>query len=317
MIDAYGRKIEYLRLSVTDKCNLRCRYCMPEEGVCKKHHEEMLCEEEMVMAVRAAAALGIRKVRITGGEPLVKKNICSICEKIAELDGIEEVCLTTNGTLLAEKADLLRKAGVKRINISLDTLCAKKYEQMTRRNEFEAAMKGFHAAIDAGFQRVKINTVLIGGFNEDEIRDLAELTRRYPVDVRFIELMPMYDSGDFKEQAYLSGERVLESLPEAVALPERDGVARCYQLPGAKGYVGLIRPVSSHFCKTCNRLRLTAEGGIRPCLHSPEEWQIKGLSYEEMVRQFERAILRKPAEHGELSAVCRSQAGKNMNQIGG
>ena len=191
MLDAYGRKITYLRLSVTELCNLRCRYCMPEDGVCKKRHEEMLTEEEMLCAVEAAASLGVTKLRITGGEPLVKRNILSICRRTAAVEGIGEVCLTTNGLLLPQLAQPLREAGVRRVNLSLDTLDEKKYTYITRRGSLRQALDGLEAALDAGFERVKINTVLIGGFNDDEIPALARLTQQYPVDVRFIELMPM------------------------------------------------------------------------------------------------------------------------------
>ena len=184
MKDAFGREIDYLRLSVTERCNLRCRYCMPEEGICKKRHEEMLTQEEMVRAVEAAAALGIRKVRITGGEPLVKKNLLAICEKVSRVEGIQEVCLTTNGTLLPRLAVPLREAGVQRLNISLDTLDPQKYAYITRRDEFYQAIRGIKAALSAGFGRVKINTVLIGGCNDDEIGALAALTLAYPLDVR-------------------------------------------------------------------------------------------------------------------------------------
>ncbi len=317
MKDCYGRNIEYLRLSVTERCNLRCRYCMPEEGICKKHQEEMLTEDEMVRAVEAAASLGITKVRITGGEPLVKKNILSICRRVSAVKGIREVCLTTNGTLLPELAQLLYEAGVRRINLSIDTLDPKKYEYMTRRQICGDMLGGFHAALEAGFESVKINTVLIGGFNEDEIRSLAELTKQYPADVRFIELMPMYDSGDFGEDAFIPCGRVLEYLPEAEPVSGSDGVAKLWRLPDARGNIGLISPVSNHFCGNCNRVRLTADGSLKPCLHSSEEFLIKGLDYQDMVKQFETAILAKPACHPTLSAVQRSRAGRNMNQIGG
>ena len=203
MIDRFGRDITYMRISVTELCNLRCRYCMPEDGVCKKAHEEMLTEDEMVMAIEAAASLGVRKLRITGGEPLVKKNIVSICRRAAEVPGIREVCITTNGTLLPELAKPLKDAGVSRVNISLDTLKPEKFRYISRVGEFSQAVSEIKAALDAGFDKVKLNSVLIGGFNDDEIRDLAELTLRYPMDVRFIELMPMYDSGDFGREAYL------------------------------------------------------------------------------------------------------------------
>jgi len=382
MIDNYGRTITYLRLSVTQLCNLRCRYCMPADGVCKKSHDEMLTQEEMLWAVRASADLGVSKVRITGGEPLVKKNIVSICGQTAGVPGINEVCLTTNGIMLPRLAADLKQAGVKRINISLDTLNEEKYNYITRTGNLGQALAGLEAALDAGFDKVKINSVLIGGFNDDEIRSLAELTLAYPVDVRFIELMPMYDSGDFGADAYISGRKVLDMLPELTAADsaenrkaghlsdfdmkmkptaacsaglymrtgqpaadrgkqagqeehrehaenvgyrteetnggyEEHGVARLYKLPGAKGCVGLINPLSAHFCNECNRIRITADGKIKPCLHSNAEYSIKGMNEEEMRTQIKAAILSKPQWHGELSAQNRSMAGRNMNQIGG
>ena len=191
MVDSFGRDITYMRVSVTELCNLRCRYCMPEEGICKKTHEQMLTEEEMITAIRAGASLGIRKLRITGGEPLVKNNILSICRRASQVPGIRELCITTNGTLLSALAGPLREAGVRRVNISLDTLDAEKFRYISRCGELSQAADGIRAALEAGFEMVKLNTVLIGGFNDDEIPALAELTRRYPLDLRFIELMPM------------------------------------------------------------------------------------------------------------------------------
>ncbi|MGM9563222.1 MAG: GTP 3',8-cyclase MoaA [Faecousia sp.] len=317
MLDAYGRKITYLRLSVTELCNLRCRYCMPEDGVCKKRHEEMLTEEEMLCAVEAAASLGVTKLRITGGEPLVKRNILSICRRAAAVEGIGEVCLTTNGLLLPQLAQPLREAGVRRVNLSLDTLDEKKYTYITRRGSLSQALDGLEAAIDAGFERVKLNTVLIGGFNDDEIPALARLTQQYPVDVRFIELMPMYDSGDFGPQAYLPGSVVTERLPKLKPQPDGDGVAKLYRLPGALGNVGIISPISAHFCGACNRIRLTADGKLKPCLHSTLEYSVKGLDFAGMQALLRQVILEKPRWHGELSVDHRSQAGRNMNEIGG
>ena len=186
MIDQFGRNITYLRISVTELCNLRCRYCMPADGVCKKDRADMLTEDEMIQAVEAAASLGITKLRITGGEPLVKKNIVSICRRAAAVPGIQEVCLTTNGILLPQLAKPLKAAGVRRLNLSIDTLNPEKYAYITRNGSLEDFWKGFHAAMDAGFEKIKLNAVLIGGFNDDEIEPLAELTRQYPVDMRFI-----------------------------------------------------------------------------------------------------------------------------------
>ena len=317
MIDRLGRDIRYLRISITELCNLRCRYCMPESGVCKKRHDEMMTEDETIEAVRAAAFLGVEKLRITGGEPLVKKNVLSICRRAAQVEGIREVCLTTNGVLLPELARRLKEAGVKRINISLDTLDPEKYADITRIGTLDRAMAGLEAALATGFEKVKINAVLIGGFNDQEIVPLAELTKKYPVDVRFIELMPMYDGGDFDRTAFIPCAEVLKQLPEAEEAAPDGGVARLYRLPGAQGNVGLISPVSAHFCGGCNRLRLTADGKLKPCLHSGVEYSLKGLDHDGMVEVMKEAIWNKPAWHGELDAVHRSRAGRNMNQIGG
>ena len=317
MIDSFGREIKYLRLSVTELCNLRCRYCMPEDGVCKKSHAQMLTQEEMLMAIRAAASLGITKLRLTGGEPLVKPNIVSLCQGAAATPGIRELCLTTNGTLLPKLAKPLQEAGVDRLNISLDTLQADKYRFITRRGELKEALDGIDAAQEAGFSSIKINTVLIGGFNDQEIRTLAELTLDRPIDLRFIELMPMYDSGDFGPEAFLPYTVVTERLPELEPAAADGGVAKLYRLPGAQGNIGLISPVSAHFCAECNRIRITADGKIKPCLHSSEEISIKGMSLEEMERTLRKAILEKPQWHGELSYSERSRANRNMNQIGG
>ena len=256
-------------------------------------------------------------IGITGGEPLVKKNILSICRRTAGVAGIQELCLTTNGLLLPELAKPLREAGVRRLNLSLDTLNDGKYAYITRIGRLEDFRAGLDAALEAGFEKIKLNAVLIGGFNDDEIVPLAELTKRYPVDMRFIELMPMYDSGDFDQTAFLPCTRVLEQLPEAVPVVQDGGVAKLYRLPGGMGNIGLISPVSAHFCGTCNRLRLTADGKLKPCLHSPDEYSLKGCSFEQMRAILAETIWNKPAWHGDLDAFHRSQAGRNMNQIGG
>ena len=316
MLDKFGREITYLRLSVTDLCNLRCRYCMPEEGVPKKDHAAMLTEDEMILAVEAAASLGITKLRITGGEPLVKKNILSICRRAARVPGIREVCMTTNGLRLPELAAPLRSAGVRRLNISLDTLDPDKYAQITRYGVLSDALAGIHAALEAGYDKIKLNAVLIGGFNDDEIEEMAKLTLRYPLDMRFIELMPMGENG-FGKEAYLPFTEVLRRLPELMPLPQEGGAAKLYRLPGAKGNVGLISPVSAHFCSGCNRLRLTADGKLKPCLHSAAEYPIKGLDKAGMSAVMEEAILGKPEWHGLLDYANRSQSARSMNRIGG
>lgn len=314
MTDLHGRTIEYLRVSVTDLCDLRCRYCMPSNGVCKKRHEDMLTEDELILAMETAAELGIRKIRLTGGEPLLKKNILSICRRAANIPGIRELCMTTNGTLLAPMAKQLREAGVRRLNISLDTLNAEKYATMTRTGDLSDALSGLEAALDAGFDKVKLNAVLMEGFNDDEIEDLAQLTVKYPVDVRFIELMPM--TAHFSEGRYLPCGAVLEKLPQLK--PEgTQGVARLYRLPDGQGRVGLITPVSDHFCARCDRLRLTADGRVKPCLHSREEFSLKGLDKAGMTGAFKKALSAKPLWHGELDEDHPSRAGRTMNCIGG
>ena len=293
MIDKYGRQIDYMRISVTELCNLRCRYCMPEEGIVKRDHEEMMTAEETIDAVKAAVSLGVKKIRVTGGEPLVKRGIVELCENIAAVDGVEELCMTTNGTLLPGYARELRAAGVDRVNISLDTLKADRYREITRIGE------------------------LMGGFNDDEIEDFVRLTIDRPLEVRFIELMPIGGGIEFEKARFISCVRVLESVPGLEPLDMTDGVAAMYALPGAKGRVGLIRPISCDFCEGCNKIRLTADGMLKPCLHSGAEISIKGRSREEMTEVIREAILSKPQMRETLDAENPSHAGRNMNSIGG
>jgi len=317
MIDNYNRKINYLRVSVTELCNLRCRYCMPEEGIHKRDHEEMMTAEETLMAIESAAELGINKIRITGGEPLVKRGIVKLCKAIAEISGIEEVCITTNGILLPKFAENLKAAGVDRLNISLDTLDPEKFRYITRIGELQDVMNGMKAAEDAGFENTKINCVLMGGFNDDEIEDFVNLTREKPIEVRFIELMPIGGGLDFDKQQFVSCEEVLKRIPELAPLDQDGGVAKLYQLSGAPGRVGLIRPISCEFCEGCNKIRLTADGKIKPCLHSDQEISLRGLMQNEMTDMLKKAILDKPERREALDAENPSLAGRDMNQIGG
>lgn len=326
MQDNYNREIKYLRISVTERCNLRCRYCMPVDGVCKKTHDEMLTYEEILKVSRVAAKLGVKKIRLTGGEPLVKKDIVKLAADIKKINGIEELCITTNGVLLNDYAEDLKNAGVDRINISLDTLDEDKYKYITRIGKFDEAWHGIEKALNLGFKKIKINTVLIGGFNDNEVVDIASLTLKYPVDVRFIELMPMYDSGDFKENAFIKASVVVDKLKdkygddkieEVKDIKHKGQVARLYKIDGALGFVGLISAVSNHFCSECNRIRLTSDGKLKPCLHSNEEIPIKGLSEDEIEEKFKMAIQHKPKQHDVLSYTSRSHADRNMNQIGG
>ena len=317
MIDNYNRQINYLRVSVTDKCNLRCRYCMPEEGVLHREHKDMMTVEETFMAIKAAAELGINKIRITGGEPLVKRGIVNLCREVAEIQGIDEVCITTNGILLTQMAEDLKTAGVDRLNISLDTLDPEKFHYITRVGQLQDVLDGMEAAEKAGFENTKINCVLMGGFNDDEIEDFVDLTREKPIEVRFIELMPIGGGIGFDKQQFVSCEEVLKRVPELVSMETEDGVAKMYRIPGAPGKVGLIRPISCEFCEGCNKIRLTADGKIKPCLHSDQEIPLKGLMQDEMTETLRKAILDKPERREELDADNPSQAGRDMNQIGG
>lgn len=312
MKDACAREITYLRLSVTDLCDLRCRYCMPPEGVPKRPHSEICSVEELVEIVRQAAALGVRKVRLTGGEPLVRRGILDICRGIAALDGVEELCLTTNGTALSRLAAPLREAGVDRLNVSLDTLRPDRFAYMTRVGRLEDVLSGLEAAKAAGFTGTKLNVVLMKGFNEDEIPDFVDLTRREPLEVRFIELMPI---GQGTREDFLPAAAVLAACPELEAA-DVSGVARRYRVPGGVGLVGSIEPLSHCFCGSCDRIRVTADGRLKPCLHSEQEIPLRGLSGQALRRAIQEGIAAKPPRH-HLLETGHSEAGRMMNQIGG
>ena len=318
MKDRYGREISYLRISLTDLCNLRCLYCMPAEGVSKLQHRDILSIEEIEEIAAAAVSLGITKIRLTGGEPLVRRGIVELVRKLKALPGLEELTLTTNGILLPGLAQPLKDAGLDRINISLDTLDAEKYRRLTRVGSLEDALAGIRAAEAAGLTPVKLNAVLIGGVNDDEIPSLVELTRTRPFELRFIELMPIGAASPFPPEAYLPGETVLQRVPELRPEAHRPGsTARLYRLPGAVGCVGLISPVSCSFCSECNRIRLTADGYLKPCLHSDREFFLRGKHGEALKQAFCDAVNAKPEAHASLSAAERSEAGRNMNEIGG
>ena len=312
MKDACAREITYLRLSVTDLCDLRCRYCMPPQGVPKRPHDEICSVEELVEIVRQAAALGVRKVRLTGGEPLVRRDILDICRGIAAIPEVEELCLTTNGAALARLAKPLREAGVSRLNISLDTLRPERYAYITRVGRLEEALRGLKTAKEAGFTGTKLNVVLMKGFNDDEIPDFLDFSCRYPVEVRFIELMPI---GEGRNAQFLPADAVLESHPFLRPL-EGSGVARRYRSPGGRGTVGLIEPMSHRFCASCDRIRVTADGKLKPCLHSRQEISLRGLSGEALRLAIEAGIAAKPERH-YMNETGRSEADRRMNQIGG
>lgn len=315
MNDKFGRDIYYLRLSVTDLCNLRCVYCMPEEGVEKRCHSDILTIEEIEEIVRATVACGIRKVRVTGGEPLVRKGIIDICRRISSIPEIQELCITTNGTLLPQYASQLKEAGVKRLNISLDTLNDEKYKMITRTGSLKDTLNGIDAALEAGFENIKINAVLIGGVNDSEIPALLDLTRNKSINVRFIELMPIGECAGWSHERFISNSKVLEAAPELSEVGS-SGVAKLYRLPGGVGTVGLISPISAHFCPTCNRIRVTADGKLKPCLHSSEEVNLRGVHGQALVDTIRSAVSIKPQKH-HLDENPSSESKRNMNAIGG
>ena len=314
MLDGCGRTIDYLRLSVTDLCNYRCRYCMPPEGVAKRDHGDILSLEELADIARAAVRLGVKKIRLTGGEPLVRRGIVELCRQLRTIPGLQELCLTTNGALLPQLAAPLREAGLDRLNISLDTLRPDRFAEMTRLGHLSDALAGIEAAEAAGFHDLKLDTVLIGGFNDDEIDDFINLTREHPWEVRFIELMPMGPCAEWDKARFLSGDTVLQKVP-ALQQIESCGVARRYRLPGAMGTVGLISPVNHDFCAQCRRIRVTADGKLKGCLHSAEELPLRGLHGKELEDAIRHGILQKPQRHHLTER--RSDTPRNMNQIGG
>lgn len=318
MKDQFGRKINYLRISVTDLCNLRCIYCMPKEGIPKIQHEDILSVEEIEEIVKIFVKLGVNKIRLTGGEPLVRKGILDIVERIGKLEGIRDFAMTTNGLLLKEYAKDLRALGLKRVNISLDTLDDKKYSSITRIGSLQRVMKGIEAAKEVGLTPIKINTVLVGGFNDDEIEDLVRLTEKEEIDVRFIELMPIGEAIKLKADHFLSNEIVLQRVPSLIKIDGEDpsSPAVYYKLPNGKGKIGLINPVSCKFCKNCNRVRLTSQGKLKLCLHSDVEIDLRealrrGQAIEKIIMD---AISKKPESHNLEDGVYVS---KKMYQIGG
>ena len=313
MKDRFGRNITYLRISVTDLCNLRCKYCMPERGVESLCHSDILSIEEIVEIVKIASKNGIKKIRLTGGEPLVRRGFINLCKEISKIDEIEDIAITTNGVHLKAMADELFENKVRRINFSLDTLVKEKYNDITRRNDFDKTMESLFYAIKKGF-RIKINVVLIGGFNNDEIEDFVNLANEYDLEVRFIELMQIGETANWSKDKFISNKIVLEKVPE-LEFDGVSGVAKIYKIKGQKGRIGLISPISCSFCEDCNRIRLTSDGKLKPCLHSKDEINLKGLSGEELEEVFKRGIYEKPEKHHLEDG--KSESARDMNKIGG
>lgn len=319
MKDNFGREISYLRISVTDRCNLRCQYCMPEEGIDSIGHENILTFENIERIVRAAAELGIEKYRITGGEPLARKGIVGLIDNLSKIEGVKELAMTTNGTLLADKAEALKKAGLHRVNVSLDTLNPTRYKHITRGGHLDEAIAGINAAMKVGLTPLKLNVVVMKGFNDNEIMDFVQLTYQHPYQIRFIELMPIGLATEGNEYGFISNEEVKKKLPMLTPVAEKNGVAEVFKYPGAMGTIGFISALSSHFCGECNKIRLTADGKLKTCLHSNQE-----IDLNETLKQGEdgllkevlqRAILKKEARH-HLNEGSKPIS-RDMNKIGG
>ncbi len=327
LVDAFGRMHTDLRLSVTDRCNIRCFYCMPAENVRFKPQKEILTFEECARFVRVAARLGIRSVRLTGGEPLVRQELAKLVAQLAAIDGIDDIALTSNGILLADQARELRAAGLERVNISLDALSEETFERITRRKGLLRVLDGIFAAIDAGFERIKLNAVSIRGLTEAEIVPLASFARQHGLELRFIEFMPLDADGGWVTDQVLSGEEVraviaTEIGPLApVVRADPSQPATDYAYTDGRGRVGFINPVTQPFCESCDRLRLTAEGKVRNCLFSTEEWDARsllrgGASDAELAELLHRCVKAKKAGHGINSAeFVRPE--RAMYQIGG
>lgn len=318
MIDSYGRDINYLRISVTDLCNLRCRYCMPEEGIIKMQYDEILRLEEIYELAKTFVSLGVNKIRITGGEPLIRKGIINLIENIGKLEGVKDFAITTNGIFLKKYAKDLKDAGLNRVNISLDTLDEKKYYDITKGGSLKDVLEGIEEAKRVGLTPIKLNTVLVGGFNDNEIEDFVNLTKNEEIDVRFIELMPIGQAKDWSLDKFISNKVVLEKVKDLTEITKEDisSPAKYYKLPNGKGRVGLINPISCKFCENCNRLRLTADGKVKPCLHSNDEIDLRTplRNGEDVKEIIVNLIKNKPKEHNlEHGEYIK----RNMTAIGG
>lgn len=323
--DRYERIIDYMRISIIDRCNLRCIYCMPSEGVKPIEHKEILSYEEIIRIVRIAAGLGVRKVRLTGGEPLIRKNLVYLISSINNIEGIEDISLTTNGLLLKKYARSLTSAGLRRVNVSLDSFRPDRYMEITRGGDINNVLEGIREAEEAGLLPIKINMVPIRGFNDDEIEEFARLTLKTSYHVRFIEFMPIGAKDIWSHEKYISTEEIKEKVSAIAPLfpvkARKAGPARYFRFEGAPGVIGFISPITHHFCNSCNRLRLTSDGKLRPCLFSETEIDLKsamrcGASDEEIERLLRLSIEIKPEGHSINHEKCFAHL-KPMSKIGG
>ena len=324
--DAFSRPITYLRVSVTDRCNLRCTYCMPEAGLPWIPKAEILSFEEIERIVAAAAAAGVHSIRLTGGEPLVRRDLASLVRALAAIPGIDDISLSTNGLLLAAQVVELREAGLRRVNISLDTLHADRFEAIARRPGLDRVLAGIDAANAVGLGPIKLNCVIMRGVNDDELLDFAELTRDRAIYVRFIEMMPVVENAGDQTDRYVSAKEMLARIGEREGLesvvgPGGNGPARYFAFPGARGAVGVISPLSHEYCDTCNRVRLTADGRLRLCLFGDYHIDLRtpvraGASRDELEALFRGGMLIKPERHhlqlGEPGSRMRA-----FSEIGG
>ena len=324
--DSFSRPITYLRVSVTDKCNLRCVYCMPESGLEWLKREELLSYEEIVDLVRAAASVGVRTIRLTGGEPLVRRDLHRLVSGISAIDGIDDIALSTNAVLLEEQLDDLVRAGLNRVNVSLDTLREDRFQAIARRPGLDKVLRGIDAAIEAGLGPVKLNCVVMRGQNDDEVGAFAELTRDREIFVRFIEVMPVHENLELQRESYVSADEILERINAIHALravpgPPGNGPARYFAFDGAEGAVGVISPLSHDYCERCNRVRLTADGRLRLCLFGDHHIDLRtpvraGATTDQLGELFTSAMLIKPERHhlrlGETASRMRA-----FSEIGG
>jgi cyclic pyranopterin phosphate synthase len=330
LIDRYGRIHNYLRISVTDRCNLRCLYCMPEEGMEFMDHDKLMSFDDIVEVVRAAAELGISKLRITGGEPLVRPKIEELIAELASIPGIEDIAMTTNGIFLQNKAKALKEAGLKRVNVSLDTLDPARFRLIARRGDLGKVLKGLEAAAEAGFHPIKLNMVLLKGMNDDEIGDFLRMSYDHELHVRFIEYMPIGHADEGWRKHYLPLSRVME-VAEQIGYRAKpidgitgNGPSENWKIDGGKGTFGLIHPVSNRFCENCNRLRLTADGYIKPCLYWTEELHVRPAVGDPSAikSMLMKAIDLKPENH-EMAELLEHKkqshipTDRRMSQIGG
>jgi len=325
LIDPYNRHLNYLRISITDRCNLKCIYCVPRDLIPRLSHDDILTYEEILRLVRIGIKLGISKIRVTGGEPLVRKGVYGFLSDLSGIDGLADLSLTTNGVSLKANLKKIKAAGIKRINISLDTLNRTKFERITGFNLFDQVWQGIEMALEMGFHPIKLNIVALNGINDDELTDMARLSFEYPLHIRFIEYMPIGESQIGNGPLLLAPEikkriSVLGSLIPVTNTID-DGPAQRYHFEGAAGEIGFIHALSHHFCDRCNRLRLTARGRLRPCLLSDHHEDVKkvmrtGGTDEELMEVFFKAVRHKPSDHN-LAIQNPSRVCGQMSSIGG